>query len=325
MSHGIVLNHHSLPFECQDKAEKGILSFLNMLRICRTAGLKIILVDESQDKSLMGLELANGYFVRDWYVQGNSKSELTEWRRLLKSLETKQPLFDTIDLETLGDSCEVGVEGECSGKPVLLAAFHFNLFLASFTALPAWNQPHIKVWILELTETCEQSESDLLNLCDNSSLTTHEEELKQRRNAHLSSANDIWLKRTEFFPNLTLLSNQIGTALQSWSARLDILFKARDALNIMDLFVMKWKSGEYYEYRHEYLRDLGLAAEVSGESASVNNTPKKKNERLFWLDNGVQVYCENHVKLSDGYRVHFYVDSAEKCIYVAYLGPHLTL
>jgi len=93
----------------------------------------------------------------------------------------------------------------------------------------------------------------------------------------------------------------------------------------MDLFVMKWKSGEYYEYRHEYLRDLGLAAEVSGESASVNNTPKKKNERLFWLDNGVQVYCENHVKLSDGYRMHFYVDSAEKCIYVAYLGPHLTL
>lgn len=325
MSNGLVLNHHSLPFESNKMAESGIIFFLNMLRLCRTSGLKIILVDESQDKSLMGLELTNGYFIRDWYDQGKNKSELTEWRRFLKSIETKQPLFDTVDLNTIGDSFEVGIEGESSGMPVLLAAFHYNIFLASFTALPAWNKAHIKVWVFELSENYEQKEHTLLNLYDEKSLTIHAEELIKRRNHHLSTAKDIWSNRAAFFPNLTLLANQIGTALQSWSARLDILLKARDALSIMDLFVMKWKSGEYDEYRHEYLRSLGLAAEVSGESASVNNTPKKRNERLFWLNTGVEVYCENHVKLPDGYRMHFYVDSANKCIYVAYLGPHLTL
>ena len=70
----------------------------------------------------------------------------------------------------------------------------------------------------------------------------------------------------------------------------------------------------------EYLRDLGLAAEVSGESDSVNNDPKKKKERMFWLDDGRQVYCENHIKLPDGYRLHFYADAVNKRVYVAYLG-----
>lgn len=70
------------------------------------------------------------------------------------------------------------------------------------------------------------------------------------------------------------------------------MLKARDALNVLESFSDKWLAGEYVEYRHEYLRDLGLAAEVSGESDSVANDPK----RMFWLDDGRQVYCENHIK-----------------------------
>lgn len=46
---------------------------------------------------------------------------------------------------------------------------------------------------------------------------------------------------------------------------------------------------------------------------------------MFWLDDGRQVYCENHVKLPGGYRMHFYADAANKQIYVTYLRPHLTL
>lgn len=103
------------------------------------------------------------------------------------------------------------------------------------------------------------------------------------------------------------------------------MLKARDSLNIFELFCSKWKNGEYAEYRHEYLRELGLAAEISGESASVNIDSRKRKERMFWLDDGREVYCENHVKLPDGYRLHFYPDTLEKRIYVSYLGPHMTL
>ncbi len=325
MSNGIVLNHHSLPFASKEDADNGLLAFFNVLKVCRTAGLKILLVDEDQDKSLMGLELANGYYVRNWFASASKVAELADWCRFLKSLETKQPLFETVDIESVGDALEVGLPGETSGKPVLLAAFYFETFLASFTALAAWANSHIKVWIFEIDPTPEQRDETLLNLSDSASLGVHGDELKQRRNALLSSAKNIWLQRADLFPHLTLLPNQIGTSLQGWSARQGVLLKARDALNVLESFTEKWLAGEYVEYRHEYLRDLGLAAEVSGESDSVANDPKKKKERMFWLDDGRQVYCENHIKLPDGYRLHFYADAANKRIYVAYLGPHLTL
>ncbi|HBC3490008.1 TPA: hypothetical protein KDY92_002055 [Vibrio alginolyticus] len=325
MSNGIVLNHHSLPFASKEDADNGLLAFFNVLKVCRTAGLKILLVDEGQDKSLMGLELSKGYYVRNWFASASKVAELTDWCRFLKSLETKQPLFETVDIESVGDTVEVGLPEEGSGKPVLLAAFYFETFLASFTALAAWANSHIKVWVLDLDATPEQRDEALLNLSDSASLGVHGDELKQRRNALLSSAKDIWLQRADLFPHLTLLPNQIGTSLQGWSARQDVLLKARDALNVLESFSDKWLAGEYVEYRHEYLRDLGLAAEVSGESDSVANDPKKKKERMFWLDDGRQVYCENHIKLPDGYRLHFYADAANKRVYVAYLGPHLTL
>lgn len=325
MSNGIVLNHHSLPFASKEDADNGLLAFFTVLKVCRTAGLKILLVDEDQDKSLMGLELANGYFVRNWFASASKVAKLTDWCRFLKSLETKQPLFETVDIEKVGDTVEVGLPGEPSGRLVLLAAFYFETFLASFTALAAWVDSHIKVWVFDLDATPDQRDETLLNLSDSVSLGVHCDELKQRRNALLSSAKDIWLQRADLFPHLTLLPNQIGTSLQGWSARQDVLLKARDALNVMESFSDKWLAGEYVEYRHEYLRDLGLAAEVSGESDSVNNDPKKKKERMFWLDDGRQVYCESHVKLPDGYRLHFYADASNKRIYVAYLGLHLPL
>lgn len=325
MSNGIVLNHHSLPFASKKDADNGLLAFFTVLKVCRTAGLKILLVDEDQDKSLMGLELANGYFVRNWFASASKNAELTDWCRFLRSLETKQPLFETVDIESVGNALEVGLIGETSGKPVLLAAFYFETFLASFTALAAWANSHIKVWVFDLDATPEQRDETLLNLSDSASLDAHGDELKQRRKALLKTATDIWLQRVDLFPHLTLLPNQIGTSLRGWSARQDVLLKARDALNVLESFSEKWLAGDYVEYRHEYLRDLGLAAEVSGESDSVANDPKKKKERMFWLDDGRPVYCENHVKLPNGYRLHFYADAANKRIYVAYLGPHLTL
>jgi hypothetical protein len=55
-----------------------------------------------------------------------------------------------------------------------------------------------------------------------------------------------------------------------------------------------------------------LAAEVSGESTSVNNDPKKRKERMFWLYEGQEVYCESHIKLPDGFRLRFYPDTSKK-------------
>jgi len=325
MTDGIVLNHHSLPFASKVEADKGLLVFFNVLKVCRKSGLKILLVDEDQDRSLMGIELAEGYFIRDWHASNSKSTGLADHCRFLKSLETRQPLFETVDLADAVDNFEVGLSGEHSGKSVLLAAFYFDTFLASFTALAIWVNPHVNVWVLELGAIPETRDETVLNISGETSLKVHEENLLLRRNALLNSAKEIWLQREELFPHLTLLPKQIGTALQNWSAREDVLLKARDALNVLEKFGEKWEGGEYSEYRHQYLNGLGLAAEVSGEAASVNNNREKRKERLFWLDDGRQVYCENHVKLPGGYRMHFYPNIEQKRIYVAYLGPHLTV
>jgi hypothetical protein len=325
MSNGIVLNHCSLPFESRECANKGILVFFKVLKVCRRSGLKILLVDADQDKSLMRLQLAEGYFISDWLNQAKNNSELTDWSRFLRSLETKQPLFEQADIDDIDGGVDVGLK-DSSGCPVLLAAYWLETFVVSFATIEKWLTPFLSVWVVDLREGSDEVKEDqLCNLANDACLTQHEQILAERRNELIRSANDIWHNRAELFPNLTLLSNQIGTALKTWSHRQDVLLKARDALNILESFSLKWKNNEYADYQHCILRDLGLAAEVSGESPSVTNDPKKKKERMFWLDDGRQIYCENHVKLPDGYRLHFYPDSIKKHIYVAYLGPHLTL
>jgi hypothetical protein len=84
MINGIVLNHHSLPFGCSHDADAGILSFLNILKVCRSVGLKILLVDEGQDKSLRRVELANGYFLQNWLDVSKTNPELMEWCRFVR-------------------------------------------------------------------------------------------------------------------------------------------------------------------------------------------------------------------------------------------------
>ncbi len=325
MINGIVLNHHSLPFCSIKEAKNGLLVFLKIIQTCRKAGLKILLVDEDQDKSLMHLELAEGYFVRNWYESAKKQSKLKDWSTFLRSVETRQPLFETIDLNHIDEAIEVGLIGEKEGKRILLAAYYFQTFLVSFATLHIWQKHRLKVWVYKLSDVPEETNTEILNLYNNNSLAIHSEELNKRSKELYKSASDIWYNRKVLFPNLILLSDQIGSSLQNWSHRRDILEKARVALNVLEEFCTKWQDKEYTNYHHEYLRDLGFTAEVSCESTSVKASPQKRKKRLFWLDDGRQVYCENHVKLPEGFRLHFYPDPIKKRIYVAYLGPHLPL
>lgn len=326
MTLALVFNHHSLPFSSQQYVIQEVGNFIKTVRACANYGFNLVLVDETQDSSLFGVELTQGYYFRDWFNWAKHQPEQRELLSAFRSLQTRRPLLLPEDEKQTDCRIEVGLIGAQQGLNTLLAAFWYKTFLISFSTSQPWNQPIIDVWVLDLDDNSTSSQSQqLFNLFDNASLQTHAFQLKRCRDERLTAGKDIWNNRDEFFPYLQLLENQIGNALKNWSHRNDILTKARDALVVMNDFVRCWRAGDYQDYQHQFLTECGLAAEVSGESPSVSNDSKKRSEREFWLPAGVKVYCEYHVKLPSGFRMHFYPHVSEKIIYVVYLGSHLVL
>jgi len=326
MSLALVFNHHSLPYENKQDADLGVQCFIKTALACRQYGFNLMLIDVDVDKSWFRIQLAPDYYWHDWFQWAKSQARLKDVVRAFRSLQTRQPMLLASDEQAIDASIEVGLVQQDHGLSVLQVAYWYKTFLISFPVGTPWNQTLIKVWVLNLQDDHESNtEVDIKNLFDDASLQIHKNSLKALRDKNLKAGKDIWENREVFFPNLCLLDNKIGEQLRGWSHRVDILNKAKDALLVMEVFVQKWQEGVFDDYRHENLISCGLAAEVSGESSSVKDSRKKKAEREFWLPMGRKVFCENHVKLPDGFRLHFYAASDEKKIYVAYLGVHLTL
>ncbi len=327
MSLALVFNHESLPYDDHEDIDAAILTFIKISLACRQYGFNLMLIDASTDKSWFGVELKNGVYWRDWFNSAKQKNELKDLVRAFRSLNTRQPMMLPDDAQLVEDFVEVGLRGEKHGLSVLQAAYWYEIFLVSFPTGDPWRALFIDVWILKIQENGNSSEStsQVNNLFDEDSLQQHKLCLQNLRDERLRVGEDLWENRNLIFPCLCLLDNELKSQLCVWSHKPAILHKAKDVLLILNKFVQCWRAGDFDGYQHAHLAACGLSAEVSGESSSVKNNPKKKAEREFWLPEGKKVFCENHVKLQDGFRLHFYVSNREKVIYVAYLGPHLTL
>ncbi|WP_419781232.1 hypothetical protein [Maridesulfovibrio sp.] len=324
MSLPLVLNTHSLPFESQEAADEGVLEFINVFHRCARYGYNILLRSPEVDPDLMYVMLADQYSFQNWYSHARQSPSQRDITRKFRSIATR-PLFDGVELP---EELEAGLKDNDERSDVLLAAHHHDTFLCSFSSHESWTGFTVQGWVLDLMvegDADQLKDKDFPNLSTGDSLSHHEPAMEQTRNNQLSRGRDILTERETFFPKLFFLENQIGQALRRWTHRADILPAARSAMLVLNEFAQKWENGELADYQHRYLSDLGLQAEVSGESESVRTTPKKRNERMFNLDDGRCVFCENHVKLPSGFRLHFYPDTANKQIILAYLGPHLTL
>lgn len=148
--------------------------------------------------------------------------------------------------------------------------------------------------------------------------------LRKQRNSLIGSGREIFENRANFFPNL-VFCGIADQQLNNWSARKTILTQVKESLTALNTFCERWMSGIFDVYSHEALREVGLNHRVSGESETVMNNLRLRGQREFWLPEGRKEIFENHVKLSNGYRLHFYPDNNLKHIYVGYVGPHLRL
>jgi hypothetical protein len=325
MTDRLIFNHHSLPFAHRDNAEAAVPDFLKTCIEARNEGLKTILVDQVIDSSWFRLELAPAYAWQDWYDQ-HTYGESRDVVRAFRSIATQTPFFNSEDMSEGADLFEVSLDGNCNFFAVSAAEWH-HAPLVSFNTGAPWNTSPLQVTVNQLnpiTEKMESWASEILNFYTHSVFLQYLPELRVQRNASLSSGKEIVACLNELFPKI-VLCGKATQQLNNWSGSTTIINQVKESFSALNQYAVMWSKNEVCEYRPETLREMGLSFKVSGESQTVKNTPKLRREREFWLPSGTQEFFEQHIKLSAGYRLHFFPDIESKQIMVGYIGPHLRL
>ena len=320
----LVFNHHSLPYKSSEPVNDAVKEFLKICLKARRLGYPIILMDDNQDINWFRIELAPGYFWQDWYNENGNRGELKEQIRAFRSIVTRKPLFspDLIGSDLALFDVREQISGIC--LPALRAAAWYNYPLASFPTRNPWNQSPVSITIETLSDEIQRQPGTLLNFYSISFLDSIERQLLQQRNILIQNGRALWEQRLINYPDLEFCGKS-PSQLQNWSSLPSILNQAIQAFDVLQIFSEQWENGIRDNYSHAALRELGLTQEISGESSSVSNSAKKRNERIFYLSDGHRQYFENHIKLSHGFRIHFYPDSDARKVHIGYIGPHLSL
>lgn len=183
MSQVLIFNHHSLPFDSLSSARAAVPEFIHVTLHCSRYGYNLLLLDESIDPDWFQMQLAPGYVWRNWYDEACSDSDLKEVVRAFRSLKTRQPLLTATDLKKIGFCKEVGLKGDSTGLPALLACHFYGSFLISFPSCEKWKKSELQAWV-----------HDLVLLCFSEGYVTHSH---RRSGAH-----------PRYLPYLSGLSNQ---------------------------------------------------------------------------------------------------------------------
>jgi hypothetical protein len=323
LSRYLVFNHHSLPFQSVNEAYDAVPSFLKICLKCKRIGLSIILLDESVDSSWFRLKLAENFFWQDWYNQNNN-DEYKELIRAFRSISINQPLFNQADISNDLELTEVFLND--SEYSAIKAAYWNESSIISFPSQSPWNISPLTIVVRKLDQNGMLFESNynLLNFHSLDVVQNNEAQLLQDRNLLLASSRDLFKKRNELFPNL-IFCGKTDEQLLNWSGSSSTLNQVIESLTTLNNFCEQFQAGEYVAYSDENLRQFGINHQVTGESETVHNTPELRKQREFFLPSGTKQMFEKHIKLSNGFRIHFFPNSAEKIIYVGYIGVHLKL
>jgi hypothetical protein len=314
MSSWLVFNHHSLPFEDRYRAIHAVPIFIQICLQARNKGLSTILMEEQQGQNWFHIALAEGYFWRDWHKQHKS-IEKDQIQAFLQIATSNYPLIDDT-LEFLQVTIEWNGKVEYSA---LGAAAYYRSPLVSFPTKHPWNSSPIPV---TTHLKGEKTEVRLQNLYQLEGIEKILDALQKENDSFLFSIKDLIQNINKLYPHI-IFCDTMMQCLKKWSYPETIFTQTKEILRLLDSFVEKWKTDDALFYSEKAIRDFGLNHEVSGESDTVKNNPKLKNMRTFYLPDGRKLFFEQHIKLTNGFRLYFYPDMAQKLIYIGYVGPHL--
>lgn len=324
MSPIIVFNHHSLPFDSPDLAKLAIPEFLKICIKAQTLGFLTILMDESVDKTWFRLQIAKDFFWQDWYNQNNNSANI-DLIRAFRSISTRQPFFSSEDIGIDLDLFEVNLN-EDSSYTALRAAVWYDAPITSFATRVPWDSSPIDVQIntIDVNSDFRTTTYGITNFCSLKFLQSVKSHILQERDIAIRSGREVYINRQEYYSSLCFCG-RTEEQLLNWSHNTTLLAQVRESLTVLNSFGKAWKDAEVTEYSDKGVQNAGLSHRVSGESASVLTNPSLRKEREFWLPTGIKVVFEKHIKISNGFRIHFYPDNECRIIYIGYIGPHLRL
>ncbi|WP_417912791.1 hypothetical protein [Candidatus Electronema sp. TJ] len=321
MSHPLVFNHHSLPFSSPEDVDREIVNFLKICLRAKLIGFSFILADESVDGTWFRLELAHGYFWKDWHDQHVNEPQCRDLIRVFRSIATQQPLFTEKDKENDLELFDVHLLNEQSCSALRAAAWNDSPLL-SFPTRSPWTASPVTVIVEQLSETGEIV-SSIEELCNLHSLEQFEKEkagLQEKLSKRICSGKELLEQAQQLYPCLRFCG-KAEEQLRNWAYPTNFLEQIKEALSVLNTFAEHWAEGRVAGYSHNTLRQLGLRHEVSGESSTVKE--KFRQTREFHLPSGEKMLFEDHIKFSQGIRVYFLVNSDENIVFIGYIGKHL--
>lgn len=326
MNSFLVFNHHSLPCNNMEEAKSHIPDFIKINVKSHAIGLSIILINENFDKSWYRIELATGYFWQDWFQEFRDRTEYIDLIRGFLSISTRQPLFDEADYREGADLFEVSLDKESESLNALCTAAWFEAPLTSFPTRNPWNESPVVVYIRTLNDSGEITinNTKLNNLYSLDVFDAFKQSFFERKLSLVTSGKDLLSQFSQLYPHIELCGKSVEQ-LNNWTYSSTILKQVKETFASLNSFVVNWRNDEFSVYSHANLRNSGLNHQVSSESQTVYNDQSLRREREFFLPTGKKEYFENHVKLSQGVRIHFFSDVQKKKIYVGYIGKHLRL
>lgn len=149
------------------------------------------------------------------------------------------------------------------------------------------------------------------------------------RNYELTTLSDFFrfrddnirknINRTNFnkyykylFPNIILLGDVVDK-LKS--------FPVYDEIVRILMELQEWLLNN--ENPNHYSLNQLTTIDISDESQTTKNDPHLHRFRQFTIPRVGSVYCDMHIKVNIQYRMHIYLDSINKLIYIPYIGNHL--
>lgn len=326
MSNYLVFNHHALPYEQAQQAIDAVPEFLRICVRAQCLGLNVLLVDDSVDASWFRLELAKGLFWQDWYNQNKADDALKDLIRAFRSIATRQPFFSNKDIDQQLELFDVVLLADSRQYEALRATAWHSANLVSFPTQVPWNFTPLPIQINSMDDEGEihHTTAEIHNIYSMVVLSNREPAILRERDERIHSGNDLLANWTALFSHIEYCG-KVKEQLSGWSHHPSLLEQTKESLRILNTFAYQWSTSTVSCYSHQMLRDLGLNHEVSGESSSVLNNRELRKFREFWLPTGSKEVFENHIKLSKGFRIHFYCEACSKNVYVGYIGPHLPL